>query len=335
MKHLCLTWSPTFCTSAAATVTLSSWTAPEMADATSRSTTADGTKHLAQCKFHAGVTAAVGARETDELPIALLKFGAKRGLFVTTARLSPQSKREYLGDFPGFELEFWDGVQLVDHVLSSPLLSDLWIEEDSVRRRAVSVAIPFIVRRAHDDRPIRVDPAPFRTAEHSVSFLHVSAPASVFTPYRSPKVVDSSESGGQALWCQEAVLTGTSDLRGLSKHLPEVVASIGAELSRELTYTVRLGRPSLVPLTSAPAGESGDGDRLVVDGATSRSFVVAPDGTVHDERDWVVPTSDMGRSRPIYPLQKPTGRVGTTMLTTAWGWRRLLGRQRLSRTLTK
>jgi hypothetical protein len=58
------------------------------------STTPDGTAHLAQCKFHGDVTTAVGARETDELPVALLKFGCKSGLFVTTARLSPQSKRE-------------------------------------------------------------------------------------------------------------------------------------------------------------------------------------------------------------------------------------------------
>src|SRR5215203_3112574 len=63
-----------------------------------------------------GCDCCCGIRETDELPVALLNFGAKRGLFVTTDRLSPQSKREYLGDSSGFELEFWDGVQLIDHV---------------------------------------------------------------------------------------------------------------------------------------------------------------------------------------------------------------------------
>ena len=50
------------------------------------STTPDGAKHVTQCKFHGDVTAAVGARETGELPVALLKFGSKRGRFVTTAR---------------------------------------------------------------------------------------------------------------------------------------------------------------------------------------------------------------------------------------------------------
>lgn len=179
------------------------------------STTPDGAQHLTQCKFHGDVTAAVGARETDELPVALLKFGCKSGLFVTTARLSPQSKREYLNDFPGFELEFWDGVQLVDHVLSSPLLTDLWFHDQSVQRRAVSVAVPFIVRRAGDDKPVHIDAGPFATPEYSVNFQNVSVSAGVFAPYRPPKIVDSSESGGETVWCMEALITGTLDVRGV------------------------------------------------------------------------------------------------------------------------
>lgn len=173
------------------------------------SKTSDGTKHVTQCKFHGDVTAAVGARETDELPVALLKFGCKSGLFVTTARLSPQSKREYLNDFPEFELEFWDGLQLVDHVLSSPLLTEVWLHGDSVQRRAISVAVPFIVRRAVDDRPSHVDTSPFATPEYSVNFRNVSTSRGVFAPYRPPRIVDSSESGGETVLCEEALVTGT------------------------------------------------------------------------------------------------------------------------------
>jgi len=241
------------------------------------SRTPDSAKHLAQCKFHVDVTAAVGARETDELPVALLKFGAKRGLFVTTARLSPQSKREYLNDFPGFQLEFWDGLQLVDQVLSSPLLAELWLLGDSVQRRAVSVAVPFIIRRADDDRPIRVDPVPFTTPDYGVAFQHVGVSAGVLAPYRPPTAVDSSESGGEALWCQEALLTGAFDVRGLSLAFPGIVDAVGARLPRGTTHTIRLGRPSLVPLQAAEPTGHEDGDRLLLNGASSRSFVVAVD----------------------------------------------------------
>lgn len=207
------------------------------------STRPDGAKHLTQCKFHGDVTAKVGARETDELPVALLKFGSQKGLFVTTARLSPQSKREYLGDFPGFELEFWDGLQLVDQVLSSPLLSELWFSGGAVQRRAVSAAVPYVIRRGSDDRPIHVEPLPFVTSEYSLAFRNASLSAGVFAPYRPPKVVDPSEPGGESLWCQEAVITGTFDLKGLSSVLPGIVDAIAAQLPRGSTHTVRLGRP--------------------------------------------------------------------------------------------
>jgi hypothetical protein len=85
-----------------------------------------------------------------------------------------------LSDFPGFVLEFWDGLQLVDQVLSSPLLAELWFPGDSVRRRAVSVVVPFIIRRPDDDRPIRVDADPFTTPEYSVVFQHVGVSSGVF-----------------------------------------------------------------------------------------------------------------------------------------------------------
>ena len=255
------------------------------------SKTSDGTKHVTQCKFHGDVTAAVGARETDELPVALLKFGCKSGLFVTTARLSPQSKREYLGDFPEFELECWDGLQLVDQVLSSPLLTELWLHEDSVQRRAVSVAVPFIVRRAVDDRPVHVGTSPFATPEYSVDFRSVCTSTSVFAPYRPPRIVDSSESGGETILCKEALITGSLDFKGLSPLLTGIVDTIAASVPRGATHTIRLGRPSLVPLQPAEPTETEDGDRLLVHGESGRSFVVAPDGDVHDEYHWVVPQS--------------------------------------------
>ena len=255
------------------------------------STMPDGTKHVTQCKFHGDMTAAVGARETDELPVALMKFGCKSGLFVTTARLSPQSKREYLNDFPGFELEFWDGLQLVDHVLSSPLLTELWLHGDSVQRRVASVAVPFIVRRAVDDRPIHVDTSPFATPGYSVNFQNVSTSRGVFAPYRPPRIVDSSESGGETVWCKEALIAGTLDLRGLSPSLTRIVDAIAVNVPRGATHTIRLGRPSLVPLQPAEPTETEDGDRLLVHAESGRSFVVSPDGVVHNERDWVVPQS--------------------------------------------
>lgn len=75
-----------------------------------------------QCKYHKG-SRSVGSEETDQIIVALNKMGAKHGVFATTGRISPQAKREYLDNFPDYQLEWYEGQDLVDAVLGNPLLS--------------------------------------------------------------------------------------------------------------------------------------------------------------------------------------------------------------------
>lgn len=80
----------------------------------------NGVRHITQCKYHKSPNHAVGSDETDELVLALMKFGCKAGLFVTTGKISPQAKREYLDNYRDFQLSYIDGLGLIDAVLSSP-----------------------------------------------------------------------------------------------------------------------------------------------------------------------------------------------------------------------
>lgn len=170
------------------------------------STTPDGTAHLAQCRFHRDVTAAVGARETDELPVALLKFGCKSGLFVTTARLCPQSTREYLNDFPGFELQFWDGLQLVDQVLSSPLLTELWFELPLVIRSKINCGASPNSTPLSDDRDVA---RPNRPA--SQYLLQLSATLVRIAAYN--ELIRSVEGGGRPLGLRTDVMVNAREGR--------------------------------------------------------------------------------------------------------------------------
>src|SRR5690242_4004276 len=69
----------------------------------------DGIPVLAQCKFHRNSVKSCSSTEVSELPMALVKLGYKRGIFVTNAGLSPQAVREYLDNYPDLELRFIDG----------------------------------------------------------------------------------------------------------------------------------------------------------------------------------------------------------------------------------
>jgi hypothetical protein len=61
----------------------------------------DSSYHITQCKYHQDTNVTVSSNETDELVLALMKFDCKSGLFITTGRISPQAKREYLDNYPG------------------------------------------------------------------------------------------------------------------------------------------------------------------------------------------------------------------------------------------
>ena len=93
--------------------------------------------------------------------MAMTKLGYNRGLFVTSAKISPQAKREYLNDYPDIILDFLDGGELAKEVLANGMLTALWWEGSRFSEVNVSTVFPLIVRCHHKDAPF----SPFRTTE--------------------------------------------------------------------------------------------------------------------------------------------------------------------------
>jgi restriction endonuclease len=114
----------------------------------------DRRPHLTQCKHHDDPKAACGSRELAELPMALVKFGVPQGLFITDARISPQAKREFLGDYPNLALEFLDREELVGEILASAVLRALWFDGAKLGLVNARTIFPFLVRRHDGDRPL-------------------------------------------------------------------------------------------------------------------------------------------------------------------------------------
>jgi Restriction endonuclease len=89
-------------------------------------------KTITQCKFHYDFNTTSGTSETDEIVIALNKFGCSKGVFCTSGKLSPQSKREYLDNYPQFDLIWFEGHEIVDIVLENPILRKIWFEGEKI-----------------------------------------------------------------------------------------------------------------------------------------------------------------------------------------------------------
>ena len=62
-------------------------------------------------------------------------FVAASVFFCTSGKLSPQSKREYLDNYPDFELNWLEGHEIVDIVLEDTILRKIWFENEKIHQQ--------------------------------------------------------------------------------------------------------------------------------------------------------------------------------------------------------
>jgi hypothetical protein len=260
-----------------------------------------GNKHLTQCKFHEDRSKTASSLETGQLPLGLVKFGYKNGTFVTNAKVSPQAKREFLNDYPGYSMSWIQGDDLAREVFDSLLLRALWYDGESVDRITFRAAVPILVRDLVRDKPISLQVAtaiksPFRIRdgdlEVEVTLREASLEKERFSPYRTPNMKTRSE--GWHPWGRivEASISGVLPLAGMES----VIKVLGDTLTANLTscpewtyplFAMRLGRPYITPLGGESAGTRQD---LPIDTTTS----VTHQGSTFEEFDWLLPGDDSG-----------------------------------------
>jgi len=249
---------------------------------------AKGHKWITQTKFHADPEQSVGSREVDEIVIALNKFGAKHGVFATTGRISPQAKRECLNDYPGFTVEFLEGTDIVDEVLSHPVLAAVWSSGHSITAANRPLLVPFALRDGCTDRPIRgVTLVPFAIGEAKATSLLERAGPAVLGRYRFPSIADPLGTR-EAEWCPHVVVRGAVHLHEVPELVRRAVDEVASQV-RALSPCVQLRRgvPSIVRIEGEKIQE-----RVQVDQFEAETFVVTAGG-VFPEREWLlVPSTE-------------------------------------------
>lgn len=256
----------------------------------------DGRKHLAQCKHHDDASHACSSDEVSELPMALVKFGIPQGLFVTDARISPQAKREYLGDYPSLALEFLDREELIGEVLASAVLRALWFDGGRLGLVNARTIFPLLVRRHDGDQPLlplrhlalreRISEAVRAEAQPrglSVEFREVPSDRSPFERYRLPHRLTYDEGFQGDLITTEIGFKGgvaLHELQSLSRALAlKLSEAVAAEFD---AATVVVGRAFITPLEGDEAG------LRTLTRATRTSAVAVGSSATLEER-WFLP----------------------------------------------
>ncbi|MBU5645677.1 restriction endonuclease [Pluralibacter sp. S54_ASV_43] len=239
------------------------------------SITPEGIQHLTQCKHHSDDSKSVSSRETDEIVIALAKFGVKSALFFTNGRISPQGKREYIDNFPGYSLDYIDGDLMLQYVEESPLLSRMWLHGSTLGMVTHRLLIPFIIRNISDDSTVKLNTTQY---EGVANFW---GPRELFEPFRP-----SINSGSVGDFSANSI----SGERRLSlTELPISIANMKQDVLQTLKgnyteVTVRFGKPALIN----PKSKNED-DNIWIGGIEPESYIINFNGEIKTEKEWLLP----------------------------------------------
>lgn len=256
---------------------------------------ADGEKHLSQCKYHKDVLQACTSQELAELPMAMVKLGYEHGTFVTNARISPQGKREFLDNYAGLSLEFLDGSLVATEVMANALLKAAWFDGTSISRINTQLVLPVIVRRHEDDLPINPlayfsvpDTKPLiadlegRFPGIAISVRRATASTEDFRRYRAP-LVPTIDEAMPGVAVAELVFAGPMPLGDLEFVEEEACRCVLGWLGLRMTgLTVVVGKSYLVPTSGESAGAR------TLTAAEGLSFIQTKHSTDLDSRwfDW-------------------------------------------------
>lgn len=260
----------------------------------------DGSNYLIQSKFHSDFSQSVSAKELGEVVLGMVRFGYKHGLFITSAKISPQAKRDCLNDYPDYFVDFLEGWEIAKKVFDNLVLKAIWYDGHSIDKVAYTLVVPILVRNLETDKPLPLLPEHTQTlkgneinigrSEVQVNYQRGSSSSRVFGEYRSPKRKTPYELGSPNLGVTEAILSGVIHLEDIE----QIIEALGDEVLAQVPvinpqiehYAVVLGRPSLTPL-----GGEASGARIELEDYSPRTLV-SHNGFKGMEVDWILPSEE-------------------------------------------
>lgn len=226
-----------------------------------------GHRCVVQLKYREDPEATTSTDEFAELPNALLRLGRRHGVFITNGRLTAPAKRDASNAFPGFSIEFFEGIDLLDALDRAPITYALWIDGVAIRDVRRQAVFGIVCRSFPDDRGAFVDqlisvtPAPNwdeTVGKGGVTAVTVTRGPLEYPdidPFRPPRLMTMSEGWMNSLISSRVTLRGAWSLgqvpliqETIARHLAQhwAKAPAGPE-----TCSIRVGRPTLSPEGSA------------------------------------------------------------------------------------
>ncbi len=222
-----------------------------------------GDRCVVQLKYREEQDATTSTDEFAELPKALLRLGRRHGVFITNGRLTAPAKRDASNAFPGFTIEFFEGIDLLDALDRAPITYALWIDGVAIRDIRRQAVFGIVCRSFPDDRSAFVDqlmpliPVPNwddtvgKGAVTAVTVARGPLEYPDIDPFRPPRVMTMSEGWMNSLIASRVILRGPWSLG----QVPSMQQTIARHLAQQWakrpggpeTCAIRVARPTLSP----------------------------------------------------------------------------------------
>lgn len=118
----------------------------------------NGEKCLTQSKYHRNPSYTVSAKELGEVVLGMIRFGYKKGLFITNAKVSPQAKRDCLNDYPNYSVDFLEGRGIIKNIFDNLVLKAIWYDGQSFDKVSYTLIFPILIRDLETDKPLPLLP---------------------------------------------------------------------------------------------------------------------------------------------------------------------------------
>jgi len=264
-----------------------------------RSTMPTGEDYLVQSKYHEDTKQSVSGLEIGEIAVGMVRFGYKRGMFITPGRITPQAKRDLLdgGSFPSLKIDFLEGWEIAKKVFDNLVLKSIWYDGISLDKVSYTLAIPVVARDLQTDKPLPIltrgqDNAQGKTIQVGDTNVHSllqngRVNIDTFGEYRPPAIRTVSELGTRNIGLVEVILSGVIHLKDVEEILDSIAKQIVAQLESQYPsqkhFAVLVGYPSITPL----GGES-SGARIQLEDHKPLVYV-SHDGNIETEYEWISP----------------------------------------------
>ncbi len=253
-----------------------------------------GNKWLSQSKFHSEIRKTVTSKETGELPLGMLKKGYSNGIFITNARISPQAKSEFLDDYRGYNLRFFDGLDIVKKVHDDIILKAIWYDGGSIDTVNYVLTVPIIIRDLERDKPIsiqdKISNIQVCIGRSNVEFQFVKSPENVevFYNYRPPSIKTISECAS-TIFVTETLIKGRIHLEDIDAIIKSISNYVFEKCHEAFPTKFHLALLTGKPYFTIMSGDS-SGQRLPLD--YPPLTIVFHEAEVEQERKWLLPESN-------------------------------------------